>query len=99
MMKTVLMLLGAAAIGLMGGGIAGYTTGLPVGAGAGMLKGICEVTDAAVLAKVLTVDQATQLGKAIPQKFSANEVANFTKNMPDVGEGCKRSLKGVPQGS
>jgi hypothetical protein len=99
MIKTVLILLGAGIVGLIGGGIPGYFAGKPVGVGAGTVKGICEVTDAAVLVKVLTVAQAERLGKAVTPKIPASEVANFLKHIPDVGDGCKQSLAGVAQGA
>jgi uncharacterized membrane protein required for colicin V production len=98
-MKTVLILLGAGVIGLIGGAIPGYLTGRPVGFGTGALSGVCEVSDAAVLAKVLTVDQAEQLGKAVSPKIPASDVANFTKYIPQVGDGCKRLIKGVSKGA
>jgi hypothetical protein len=98
-MKTFLTLLGAGIIGFIGGGIPGYLVGQPIGTEASTLNGVCDVADAAVLAKVLTLDQAEQLGKAVPLKISASEVAEFVKSIQDVGDGCKRSLEGVAQGA
>jgi hypothetical protein len=96
-MKTTLIFLGAGIIGLIGGGIPGYLAGRPVGVEASTLNGVCDVADAAVFAKVLTADQAGQLGKAVPLKISASEASEFVKSIQDVGDGCKRSLEGVAQ--
>lgn len=49
--------------------------------------------------KVLTADQAEQLGKVVPLNISANEVSEFVKSIQDIGDGCKRSLEGVAQGT
>jgi hypothetical protein len=98
-MKTLLILLGAGIIGLVGGGIPGYLAGQPQGVDSGILSGVCNVADAAVLAKVLTVDQAEQLGKAVPAKISAREISSHLSGVTDAGEGCKRSLQGMMQGA
>lgn len=97
-MKTLLTLFGAGILGLIIGGIPGYLAGQPIGVESGKVAGVCAIADAAVQAKVLTLDQVEQLGAAVPTKISVSQASDFTA-APDSGEGCKRAVTGMVQGT
>jgi hypothetical protein len=97
-MKTLLTLLSAGVLGLIIGGIPGYLTGQPIGVESGKIGGVCAIADAAVQAKVLTLDQVAQLGAAMPTRITASQASAFATT-PDNGEGCKRAVAGMVQGT
>jgi hypothetical protein len=97
-MKTLLTLFSAGVLGLIIGGVPGYLTGQPLGVESGKIGGVCAIADAAVQAKVLTPDQAAQLGAATSTRISASQASDFA-TVPENGEGCKRAVTGMVQGT
>lgn len=98
-MKFFLTIAGAGILGLIVGAIPGYLKGQPFAVASGTISGVCSVADAAVQAKVLTPDQAEQLGAAFPERVSPSEAKNHINGVQGVGEGCKRALTGMAQGA
>jgi hypothetical protein len=97
-MKTLLTLFSAGVLGLIIGGIPGFLAGQPLGIESGKIAGVCAIADASVQAKVLTLDQVAQLGAAMPTRISASLASGFTMT-PDNGEGCKRAVTSMVQGT
>lgn len=96
-MKTIAAIFVPALVGLLIGGGFGYFRGQPFGADGGKLAGACEAADAAVVAKVITPEQAEKLGSALAAKVDVQGARTYTKDNSSAGDGCRRVFTGIVQ--
>ncbi|GAP94287.1 hypothetical protein [Leptolyngbya sp. NIES-2104] len=98
-MKTIVVVFLSGLVGLFIGGRLGYVPGSSSGKTAGALKGICEVVDTAVTAKVLPLNQAEKFGSTQVQtiKVSAQDAQDYLDFNTREGDVCRRIVNGIVQ--